>query len=107
MQQNRFDDAVAAYRRAVKIDPDDPVHPCELYAPRSRWPGKLDEANLYSHFAILLKDWTERMNPSVASVFRGTCDFRRARRAWAISSEPANGTSSPRTSSACSSSCVR
>ena len=74
LQQNRFEEAVASYRRAVKIDPLDTfIH--ANFCTALEMAEQFDEANLYSHFAILLSGWTERMNPSVAGVFRSTCDF--------------------------------
>ena len=74
MQQNRFIDAVPLYRRAVELDPNAVVLQVNLCT-ALEMSGKLDEANLHSHFAALMKDWQPRMNPSIANVFRATCDF--------------------------------
>jgi protein O-GlcNAc transferase len=74
MQQNRFIDAVPLYRRAVELDPDSVILQVNLCT-ALELSGKLDEANLHSHFAVLMKNWHDRMNPSVANVFRSTCDF--------------------------------
>jgi hypothetical protein len=74
MQQNRYEEAVGVYRRAISLDPNSITLHTNL-CNALEMAGRLDEANLFSHYSILLKGWEERHNPSLAGVFRSTCDF--------------------------------
>jgi predicted O-linked N-acetylglucosamine transferase (SPINDLY family) len=74
MALSRCSDAAAMLRRAVDLDSSDAVALGNLCS-ALKLSNRLDEANLFSHLAILHPNWEPRMAPAAASCFRATCDF--------------------------------